>query len=90
MPRILELFEKYGDKIGRRTVIRLLGGARVAIEESSEGRWDRILEPKADLSGIAGMAARLSSEGRKVFMDVNNHYEGSAPLTIERFLGVLP
>lgn len=90
MPRILELFGKYGDKIDRRTVIRLLGGDRAAIEESSEGRWDRILEPKADLQEIAGMAARLSSEGREVFVDVNNHYEGSAPLTIERFLGVLP
>jgi uncharacterized protein YecE (DUF72 family) len=90
MPRMVDLFEDFGDRIGNRTVIRLLGGDRAAIEKATEGKWDRIVSPQADLPEIAAIAARMSSEGREVFIDVNNHYEGSAPLTIERFLGVLP
>ncbi len=38
----------------------------------------------ADLAAIASTVRRLLAGGVDVFLNVNNHYEGSAPLTIER------
>lgn len=32
---------------------------------------------------------RLVAEGADVYLNVNNHYEGCAPLTIERIEGML-
>ncbi|NCC89573.1 MAG: DUF72 domain-containing protein, partial [Spirochaetia bacterium] len=32
---------------------------------------------------------KLAKEGRTIFVNVNNHYEGSAPLTIEKLVALL-
>jgi uncharacterized protein YecE (DUF72 family) len=44
----------------------------------------------ADLAAIASIAGELVGRGMELYMNVNNHYEGSAPLTIRRFLEFLP
>jgi len=89
MPPITELYQHYGSLLNKRVVIRLLGGDRKAIEEASDGRWDKIIDPKPQLPAIATMISELISSGREVHVDVNNHYEGSAPETIERLKGFL-
>jgi len=89
MPPITELFARYVGLLGDRVVISLLGGDRKAIEEASGGRWDRIIDPKPQLPGIAAMVSSLAASGREVHVDVNNHYEGSAPKSIERLKGFL-
>ncbi len=86
LPHIYDVFEQFGDLLGNRAVIRLLGGDRAAIEESTGNRWDRIVEPKNDLVSVVAMINGLLSRGTDVFLYVNNHYEGSAPLTIEKLL----
>jgi hypothetical protein len=35
------------------------------------------------------MITDLAGQGVDIYLNVNNHYEGSAPLTIERVLRVL-
>ena len=47
------------------------------------------LDPKPELSQIAAIVLDLDSSGREVRIDVNNHYEGSAPESIERLKGFL-
>ena len=89
MPPITELYQRYGDLLSIRTIIRLLGNDRKAIEETSGGRWDKIIDPKPQLRDIAFMVSDLVSTIHEVYVDVNNHYEGSAPETIERFKGFL-
>ncbi len=89
MPPVAELYERYATLLGERVVIRLLGGDRKAIEEASGGRWDRIIDPKPELPRIAAMVSELAASGREVYVDVNNHYEGSAPESIERLKGFL-
>ena len=89
MPPITDLYERYGDLLNIRTIIRLLGSDRNIIEEASGGRWDKIIDPKPQLRDIAFMVTDLVSTVRQVYVDVNNHYEGSAPETIERFKGFL-
>jgi len=85
MPPITELYQKWGDQLQQRAVIRLHGPDRKGMEEKSGNRWDRLLEPRdQELSAIAKMIENLLRRELDVFVNVNNHYEGCAPLTIER------
>ena len=85
MPRIYEVYPNIKDKIlpAGRTVIRLLGGDRKEIEKKTGQQWDEIVEPKDDLTLIADMIQEIS-RNLHVTVNVNNHYEGSAPKTIDR------
>ena len=79
------MFKKYRNLIKDRVVIRLHGPDRKGMEEKSGGIWNKILEPKnSDLSKIADMLDELLSREVDIYLYVNNHYEGSAPLTIEK------
>lgn len=89
MPPITELYGRYGNLLGDMTIIRLLGGDRKAIEEASGGRWDKIIDPKPSMPVIAAMVHDLVGSRREVYVDVNNHYEGSAPESIERLKSFL-
>lgn len=66
-------------------VIRLLGGDRSGIEAITKKRWDTIVAPKDDeLASVAAMVTQMLEREVDVVVNVNNHYEGSAPLTIEK------
>jgi uncharacterized protein YecE (DUF72 family) len=92
MPSILPLYERFRDLLaGQETVvIRLHGPDRQGMEERAGGRWDQIVAPKDDeLAGVAAIARDLLAAGTRVYINVNNHYEGSAPLTIARMRRLL-
>jgi uncharacterized protein YecE (DUF72 family) len=84
LPHVYELYSKFGDLVGDRVALRLLGGDRKEIEEKSKGNWNEIVEPKPDLPEIAAMIGDLAKGSRIVKVYLNNHYEGSAPKSIER------
>jgi len=85
MPSIFDLFNTYVDRIQNQTVIRLLGADRKGIEERSGGHWNRIVDPKDDeLNSILTMLKHLQARQISVYLNVNNHYEGCAPLTINK------
>jgi uncharacterized protein YecE (DUF72 family) len=89
MPPIAEVHARAADLLDGPVVVRLHGPDRGGMEEKAGGAWDRIVEPRdAELETVAGMVRRLLKGGHDVFLNVNNHYEGSAPLTIDR-LGAL-
>jgi uncharacterized protein YecE (DUF72 family) len=83
MPHVYEVYEEFGDSIRGTSVVRLLGGDRKEMEEKTKGEWNRIVEEKPDKDKIVGMANEMMRRGGKVIINVNNHYEGSAPLTIQ-------
>lgn len=89
LPRLYELYDEVGDLIGDRVAVRLLGGDRKEIEAKTKGMWNEIVEPKQDLNNVAAVIAELSKASRLVQVYVNNHYEGSAPKTIERLEALL-
>ncbi len=71
-------------------MIRLHGPDRKAMEEKTRKHWHRVVAPKdEELAAIANMAGELLEQGVNVYLNVNNHYEGSAPLTIERIRRLL-
>jgi uncharacterized protein YecE (DUF72 family) len=89
MPPVTGLWQKMERQIRAfpAAVIRLHGTDREGIEEESKDTWDRIIRPKdKELAAIAEMVSDLISSTKGLYINVNNHYEGSAPLTIERFL----
>jgi uncharacterized protein YecE (DUF72 family) len=90
MPPIGRVFEKFAPETAGFQVIRLHGGDRLDMEVKTGEVWDRVLSPKPE--GLKAAAKIVRTNARKkilTYVNVNNHYEGSAPLTIERFLDVL-
>jgi uncharacterized protein YecE (DUF72 family) len=83
MPPVVEVYRRFGSQLVPRSVIRLLGPDRSGIEQQTGKRWDRRVAPKdAELSEIAAMTRELLDREFEVTVNVNNHYEGSAPRTI--------
>jgi len=87
MPPIFDVYKKYHDFIGRFAVIRLLGRDRKEIEDKSQGNWNQLMEPKdQELDRLAKLMHDLMIKNVRLLINVNNHYEGSAPLTIDRLI----
>ncbi|MFQ3620442.1 MAG: DUF72 domain-containing protein [Spirochaetales bacterium] len=82
MPAVYEIYPKFKDLLGQYLIVRLLGGDREAIEKKTQGQWNRLIEEKPDKDKIVRMSLDAKYGGRTVILNVNNHYEGSAPLTI--------
>ncbi|MBD3236582.1 MAG: DUF72 domain-containing protein [Candidatus Eisenbacteria bacterium] len=88
MPPIAEIYDRCREAIGRHptVVLRLHGPDRQGIERKSGKRWDRIVEPReGELRAAVAITEDLVARGIDVFVNINNHFEGSAPLSIERF-----
>ena len=87
MPPLAGLLADHRDTLARfpAVVVRLMGEDRAAIEQQTGETWNRIVAPHdAELDAVAAEVTRLRAAGVRPFVYVNNHYEGSAPLTIER------
>jgi uncharacterized protein YecE (DUF72 family) len=76
---------RLGDRLPGPAVVRLLGTDREGIERATAKKWNSIASPRDDeLPEIADSVVEMLSRGMEVYVNVNNHYEGSAPLTIEK------
>jgi uncharacterized protein YecE (DUF72 family) len=87
MPPVTDLYRKWQDLVRQQgmVVIRLHGPDRKGMEKRTGKRWNQIVAPRdEELAAIVEMIDDLLDQGVDVYLNVNNHYEGSAPLTIER------
>ncbi len=82
LPPVVDLHARFGAGQPGPLVLRLLGADRAEIEAKTGGEWNAIVDPKPERARIAAMLAVAVRENAKVIVNVNNHYEGSAPLTI--------
>ena len=90
MPRIGDVTAKLDTRTAPFSIIRLHGPDRAGIEERTGGVWNEIVEPQDDgLRTTAEIVRQNQGAGLDTYVNVNNHYEGSAPLTIQRLLGIL-
>ena len=90
MPPIGTIFETYKPATARFSVIRLHGGDRGEIEKETGEVWNKIVAPKPEaIQAAAHITVENIRQKIKTIVNVNNHFEGSAPLTIERFLETL-
>jgi uncharacterized protein YecE (DUF72 family) len=85
MPPVTETYRRFGGLLQDCSVVRLHGPDRGGIERVTGESWNRIVAPKDDeLAAIVEMINDMRGRSMTVYLNVNNHYEGSAPLTIER------
>jgi len=84
MPHIYEVYDKYKDLIENKMAIRLLGNDRKEIESKTKEMWNTIADEKTDKENIIDMVIHARHRIENIIINVNNHYEGSAPLTIEK------
>jgi uncharacterized protein YecE (DUF72 family) len=90
MPSVKEVFGRYSRYFNHLTVIRLIGSDRQGIEKRAGNKWGVIVDPRdGELRDIVAVVKALEARGVKVFVNVNNHYEGSAPLTIKKLRELL-
>jgi uncharacterized protein YecE (DUF72 family) len=85
MDDVASILGRIGDRLGDSLCIRLHGEDREGMEERTGADWSRIVRPKdEELGRIAGTIDHQIRNGRSVYVNVNNHYEGSAPMTISK------
>jgi uncharacterized protein YecE (DUF72 family) len=90
MPPIGQIFERFKPATAAFSIIRLHGGDRAGIETETGSIWNRIVEPRPEAVRAAARITRHNARSKVLtYVNVNNHFEGSAPLTIERFLEAL-
>ncbi len=90
MPPIGQVFEKFKPETASFQVVRLHGGDRLEIEGQTGEVWDKVVAPKP--GGLESAAKIIRANAKKrilTYLNLNNHYEGSAPLTARRLLDVL-
>lgn len=87
MPSIVDVFKKSQNYTTALSVIRLLGPDRKDIEQKTKEQWNEIVVNKdGELDSIYEMIKALLEKEVEVYVNVNNHYEGSAPKTIDKIL----
>lgn len=89
MPSVMDLWAKLEKKIRKfkTVIVRLHGTDREGIEKETGKTWNRIVTSREkELADIADIIKDLKGSRNEIYINVNNHYEGSAPLTIDRFL----
>jgi len=85
MPPITEIYTKFKKHIKNLAVIRLHGPDRKGIEKIANDNWNQIyINRDKDIKSIVEMIKELQNKEVDLFVNVNNHFEGSAPLTIEK------
>lgn len=85
MPSIFALYEKHKEQIKDMAVIRLHGPDRKGIEKETGMSWNQVVAPKdGDIALLVDMLSDMNYRGLESFVFVNNHFEGSAPRTIQR------
>ena len=90
MDDIVQTIHRYEQLIGDTVSIRLHGEDRKEIEQETGEVWNTLVHPKdRELAHVARTIAHLADDGRLVYVQVNNHYEGSAPLTIKRLQNLM-
>ena len=85
MPPVTEIYKKFKKYINNLAVIRLHGPDRKGIEKIANDNWNKIyINRDMELISIVKLIKELQSNEVDLFVNVNNHFEGSAPLTIEK------
>ena len=90
MPPIGQVFDRFKPQTAPFQIIRLHGGDRAEIETQTGSIWDQVVDPHPEAVRAAVCIARHNRRSKTLtYVNCNNHFEGSAPLTIERFLEAL-
>ena len=90
MPSAAGVYDQFKNYIQDVSIIRLHGPDRKGIEKIAKDDWNKIyIDREKEINLIVNMIKDLNNKEVDLFVNVNNHFEGSAPLTIERIRNAL-
>ena len=90
MPPVIEVYNKFKKYVRNLAVMRLHGPDRKGMEKIANDHWNRIyINQDKEILSIVTMIKELQNNEVDLFVNVNNHFEGSAPLTIEKIKKLL-
>ncbi|HRN27434.1 MAG: DUF72 domain-containing protein [Ignavibacteriaceae bacterium] len=85
MPSVIETMQKHISHLKGNIVFRLHGPDRAGIEKLSNENWNQIyIDRISELEKLVELFKDLLHRKLDLFINVNNHFEGSAPITINR------
>ena len=85
MPSVVETCSKFLTDYNGSIVFRLHGPDRTGIEKISNEKWNQIfIDRTQELEKLSELFKDLLTRKLDIFINVNNHFEGSAPLTIRK------
>jgi len=85
MPSVVEICSKFLIQNTGKVIFRLHGPDRSGIEKISNENWNQIyIDRSVELEKLSNLFHTLLIRKMDLFINVNNPYEGSAPLTIQK------
>lgn len=85
MPPVADIYSKFKKHINSLAVLRLHGPDRKGIEKIANENWNQIyINRDKEIKTLVELIKDLKSREVDLFVNVNNHFEGSAPLTIQK------
>jgi uncharacterized protein YecE (DUF72 family) len=85
LPPATQTFETARPYLRSPVILRLMGPDRQGIEKLTKKRWNQVVQPMDEkLDGIAEMIRSMVADGHEVIVNINNHFEGAAPITIRK------
>lgn len=90
MPSVVETCSKFLTDFKGGIVFRLHGPDRSGIEKMSNKNWNQIyIDRIEELEKLSNLFNNLLTREVDLFVNVNNHFEGSAPLTIKKLKNLM-
>jgi len=90
MPSVIETCSKFLADFNGSIIFRLLGTDRSGIEKISNEKWNQIyVDRTQELEKLSKLFNDLLTRKIDIFINVNNHFEGSAPLTIKKIKNLM-
>lgn len=90
MPSVTETCSKYFNQNSGSIVFRLHGPDRAGIEKLSDNNWNQIyIDRTRELEKLSELFNYLLTLKLDLCINVNNHFEGSAPLTIRKIKNLM-
>jgi len=87
MPPVSSVLKSQQALTAGHTVFRLHGPDREGMAQKAGGVWDRIQIDRSSLiEEISGILKAVIEERISTFVNVNNHFEGCAPVSISKIL----
>jgi uncharacterized protein YecE (DUF72 family) len=85
LPPVKKTFETARPWLRSPVIIRLMGPDRQGIEKLTKKRWNQVVQPMDEtLDDVAEIISTVVADGHEVIVNINNHFEGSAPITIRK------
>ena len=77
--------KSHKSEIKNLAILRLHGPDRKGIEKMADDNWNKIyINRDKEIKDLIEMIKELEKNKVDLFVNVNNHFEGSAPLTIDK------